>query len=78
MRNFHATVGLSDDSPSTTVNFAVLVDGKSKSRASVAVGETSEIDVDVSGGFRLTIQADIPSYDVCDVTAVLIDPVLRP
>jgi len=82
MQSFHTNVGLTDDSSSVSVNFAVLVDGKSRGGGvSVTVGEIAEMNVDISGGFRLTVQIETPGTfadDECGVTAVLIDPVLRP
>jgi hypothetical protein len=78
MRSFHTNVGLSDDSRSVTINITILVDEKPRDGGvSVTVGEITEMNVDVSGGFRLTVQVEA-QYLECGVSAVLIDPVLRP
>lgn len=77
-QTFHATAAISDESRAMTINFTVLVDGKPKGDGvAVTAGKTAEINVNVSGGFRLTVKIDPPSL-VCDVTAAVIDPVLQP
>lgn len=80
MRTFHAVVGLSDSSPSGTTKFSIEVDEELKGQANVEVGKTSELNVDVTGGFRLTVKIERAELSEigCGVTPVLIDPVLRP
>jgi NPCBM/NEW2 domain-containing protein len=74
---FHAIVGPADSSPSSiSVTFRVLVDGHPVGVGkTLQVGQTAQINVDVTGAFRLTLQ-DYGPYSFNSVTAVWIKPTI--
>ncbi|MFH8453522.1 NPCBM/NEW2 domain-containing protein [Streptomyces fungicidicus] len=61
-RTFDATIGLRDDSPRKAVlKFEVFADGKRLHQERMKVGESSKIDVNISGKLRLTLKVSYKS-----------------
>ncbi|WP_194238575.1 NPCBM/NEW2 domain-containing protein [Streptomyces spongiae] len=66
-RSFDATIGLRDDSPSESVlKFEVFGDGKVLYEEQMEIGESSEIDLNVSGKLRLTLKVSYQSSEDID------------
>ncbi|MEU6078011.1 NPCBM/NEW2 domain-containing protein [Micromonospora sp. NPDC047074] len=82
-RQFEAGVGLGDDTGyQASVRFSLLVDGNVKHAVIAELGEVVPFKADVTGAFRITIQAEVQT-DVCGglgrrVYAAWTDPVVTP
>ncbi|MFE9246006.1 protein kinase [Nocardiopsis sp. NPDC006938] len=71
---FTATIGVDDRSSSSgTVTLSVLVDGEPEVKETLRLGETMEIEVDVSDALRLRLEVDSSDDEVRPVWA---DPTL--
>ncbi|MEV0730296.1 protein kinase [Polymorphospora sp. NPDC050346] len=74
---FQSTVGLDDESDSgSSATFVVYVDDKRQDSATVRLAETGTVEADVTGAFRLRIEAEIAGGYNCGVTTVFADPTL--
>lgn len=63
-RTFTATIGLRDDSPTGGVlTFEVTVDGARKQREKIPLGESREIELDVSDALRLGLTVTYSGQD---------------
>ncbi|WP_030104053.1 hypothetical protein [Actinoalloteichus caeruleus] len=76
---FHTEVALSDSSPNTSRTLLTQVDDGPVERTKVVPGVLSEVTVDVSAGFRITLAVEADDCDYWDgaTFTVLPNPVFR-
>ncbi|MEV7228685.1 protein kinase [Polymorphospora sp. NPDC051019] len=74
---FRSTVGLDDESDSgSSATFVVYVDDERQDSATVRLAATGTVEADLTGAFRLRIEAEIAGGWNCGVTTVFADPIL--